>query len=423
MLSATSLFGDDARILQQTDFRLLLFGTLLPVLGTALVSPVLDSLIDPFGVSPATIGWMISIYTAPAIVLIPFAGMLADQYGRKVVLVSSIVLFGLGGTAIAFTTEFYAVLFFRFVQGVGFAGINPIIITSLGDIYTDGEEETAQGLRFMASGFSGAFFPLFAGVLVVFAWQYPFLLYALAFPIAAGVYLWFDEPSDPDASVAIDEDGSASYIRLLLDLSTQRRVLAILIARALMIPAFIGFVTYNSLIVVRLLGGSPVQAGILTAVVYLSFAASASQAGRITMLSESRLYPLIGANLSLSLGFIVVLFAPGTAVATVGIAATGAGFGILGSLYRSIITGLAPESLRAGLVSLSEAGGRVTATLTPLSMGGVIAVASPTIGFAPSLQLAGFLVAVIGGGGAIICLLVANVSAPVPVAGSESTDG
>jgi len=414
-VSATALFGEDASILEETDLQFLLGGTLLPVLGTALVSPVLDSLIDPLGVSPASVGWMISVYTAPAIVLIPVAGMLADRYGRKVVLTSSIVLFGVGGTAIAFTTDFHVVLFFRFLQGVGFAGINPIIITSLGDMYEGGEEETAQGLRFMASGFSGAVFPLFAGVLVVMAWQYPFLLYALAFPIALGVYLWFDEPTTSGTATVIEDDESASYTRLLIDLCRQRRVLTIVIARSLMIPAFIGFVTYNSLIVVRLLGGTPVQAGILTAIAYLSFAASASQAGRITSLFESRLYPLIGSNLSLSLGLSIVLFAPSIGVATVGIIAIGAGFGILGSLYRSIITGFAPQFLRAGLVGLSESGGRITATLTPLVMGGIIGFASPAVGLPAALQLAGLVVAFGGGGVAITCLLIANAASPVSV--------
>lgn len=64
-------------------------------------------------------------------------------------------------------------------------------------------------------------------------------------------------------------------------------------------------------------------------------------------------------------------------------------------------------------MSLSEAGGRLTSTLTPLLMGGVIAFASPIYGFAPALRLAGIVVAVVGGGG-IVCLLVVSRSPPVP---------
>lgn len=413
MVSLTSLFGDDAPVLRETNFQVLLLATLLPVLGTALVSPVLDSLIDPFRVSAAAIGWLISAFTAPAIVMIPLAGALADRYGRKVVLVISILLFGVGGTAIAFTTDFRVALSFRFLQGIGFAGINPIIITSLGDLYSGGKEETAQGIRLLMSGLSGALFPLFAGLLVVLAWQYPFLLYALAFPIALGVFLWFEEPATLNSPRGADSGEAASYTRELLRLSQQRRVLAMVVARALMIPVFIGFITYNSLIVSRLLGGTTVQAGILVAVVYASFAVSASQAGRITSLFASRLSPLVGANACLSLGFTGVLFAPDIVVATLGTAMFGVGFGILGALYRSIITNLAPVALRGGLVSLSEASGRVAATVTPPLMAAGIGFASSRMGFAPALQLVGLVVAIVGGGGGIICILVASGATPV----------
>jgi MFS family permease len=146
----------------------------------------------------------------------------------------------------------------------------------------------------------------------------------------------------------------------------------------------------------------------------LVFAIAGSQAGRITALFESRLYPLVGANICIGLGFVVVLFAPGIAVAAVGIAVAGIGFGLTLSLYRSIITGLAPDDLRAGLVSIAEAWGRLTNTLTPIAMGAVIAAATPRMGFASALQLAGVGVAAVGGVGGILSLLVANAAPPVP---------
>ncbi|MEF8869231.1 MAG: MFS transporter, partial [Haloarculaceae archaeon] len=262
--------------------------------------------------------------------------------------------------------------------------------------------------------------------LVVVAWQYPFLLYAMALPAAAAVYLWFDEPAPPDATDAtgtadgtdgtdtIRTTGAKPYVRTLFRLVRRPRVLSMVLARGLPNVVWIGFVTYNSLITVRLMDGTPAQAGLLVAVGSLVFAIAGSQAGRITALFESRLYPLIGANVCIGIGFVVVLFAPGIAVATGGIAVAGIGFGLTLSLYRSIITGLAPDDLRAGLVSVAEAWGRLTNTLTPIAMGAVIAVATPRIGFASGLRLAGVGVAVVGAVGGILCLLVATGAPPVP---------
>lgn len=420
-----SLFGEDALILRERSFQLLLLSTVLPVLGNALLSPVLESLIEPFGTSAANIGLMIAFFGAPQIAIIPVAGVLADRYNRKRVLVFGLALFGVAGIAMAFTTDFRVVLGLRLLQGAGAAGINPVLITIIGDVYSGAKEATGQGFRFMMSGFSGTVFPLISGLLVVVGWQYPLLMYAMAIPIAAAVYLWLEEPTDFDAPTHDDDSvqEAESYRRALFRLVRRRRVLAMVVARALPVVVYIGFLTYNSLIVVSVLGGTPPQAGLLVAVMSFVFALAASQAGRITALFDSRLFPLVGANVCLSVGFAVVLFAPGLGVATLGIAIVGVGVGVTLSLYRSIITGLAPDDLRAGLVGLAEAVGRIARTATPIAMGGIIAVMTPTVGLASAIQFAGIGAAVVGGGGGIVCLLVANASEPVPTDNTEPIEG
>lgn len=413
MVSLRSLFGEDAGVLRETDFQLLLLANVLAPLGTALLSPALDSLIAPFGVTPADIGLLISVFTAPAIVMIPVAGVLADRLGRKPILLGGIGLFGVAGTAIALTTDFRVALGLRLLQGVAFGGISPIIITSIGDLYGGTKEATAQGMRFTGSGVTTAVFPLVSGVVVAIAWWYPFVLYAIAFPIGLAVLLWFSEPTDVAApSETIADGGSAdSQLRALTRLLRHRRVSAMVVARGLPNMVWIGFITYNSIVVVRLIGGTPAQAGGLVTVASVALAVAASQAGRITALFDSRLYPLIGGNVFLGLGFAVVILAPSLLVAGVGIIVTGLGFGVTLALYRSIITGLAPASLRGSLVSLAEAFGRVTSTITPIAMGFVIAVATPVIGFDLALRSAGLAIALVGGVGGV-GLVVAVSAAP-----------
>jgi len=85
----------------------------------------------------------------------------------------------------------------------------------------------------------------------------------------------------------------------------------------------------------------------------------------------------------------------------------GLGIGVLGAFYRSIITSMAPESLRGGLVSLSEAGGRVFDVATPLAIGAVIGVSGPSHGTVGAIQLAGISTAVVAGGGGLGCVLLA----------------
>lgn len=405
MITLTELFGEEASILRDRNFQLLLLANVFPGLGVALLSPVLDSLIEPLGASPATIGLMISVFSAPSIVAIPVAGVLADKYGRKPILSVSLVAFGVAGAAVGGTTHFQDALVLRTIQGVAFAGLTPILITSIGDIYVGTREATAQGLRFTGTGISQAVFPLISGVLVVAAWQFPFLLYALAVPIAGLVYVAYEEPPVRDEA---SED--RSYRRALFALVRRRRVIALVVARSLGPVVWIAFLTYNSLIVVRLIGGTPGEAGLLVALGSIVFAASSSQAGRTTALFGSRFYPLVVANVALVAGLGLVLFAPSLPVAGVGIVVVGCGFGLAISLYRSIITGLASDDLRAGLVSVSESGSRIVVTLTPVAIGALIATFEPIFGFERAVRLSGLGVATVSAGGGIFCLVIVRTS-------------
>lgn len=404
-----SLFGDDAAILRQRDFQALLLVNTFPVMGTVLLSPILDSLIDPFGTSAGDVGLLISFFSAPAVLMIPLGGLVADRLGRKPVLVSALLVYGVSGTALAFTTEFVVALGLRFVQGMAFGGIAPVIITSIGDIYDGTRETTGQGFRFMESGLSSTVIPLLSGLLVTIGWQVPFSLFALAIVGAAIVFLWFDEPTTEvqRRSVAESETGGiGTQITAVLGLLRNRKVSSMILARGLPMFVWAGFLTYNSIIVVRIQGGTPTEAGIIVAVGSITYATVASQAGRITQVFDSRFAPLTGANACLGIGFAAFLLAPSLPLAGVGISIVGVGFGLTLSLYRSIITGLTSDSRRGGVVSLAEAFGRLIVTVTPIIVGGVITLATPYIGFQRAIQAVGLGLAVLSGVGGILAMVV-----------------
>ncbi|WP_120246525.1 MFS transporter [Halopiger aswanensis] len=412
MVSLSSVVGDDTDLVSERPFQLLLLINVLPPLGTALLSPVLGSLVKPLGASTANIGLLLSTFTAPAIFVIPVAGVVSDRYGRRPVLIFGLLWFGLTGTAIALVSTFEAALMLRFLQGIGFAALTPIIITSLGDLYTGTKEATAQGLRFSGSGLSQTVFPLAAGVLVGMAWQYPFLLYAVAFPIAAIVYVWFEEPIEPTS----DDDSPTDFREQLSDLCTlvaHRRAWSMVVARGSANLAWFGFLTYNSILIVDVLGGTPAQAGLLAALASLTYALAATQAGRIADLFDDRVYPLIASNTSMGVGLALVFLATSLAVAAIGVVLMGIGFGLVLSIYRSIITGLAPSDLRGGLVSLSEGSGRAAATMTPVLMGAAIAVTTSHLGFAVAVRTVGVAIGLLSAGTGIACLLAMSTAAPL----------
>jgi len=448
------LFGDDAGVLDDRDFRLLMLASLMTPLGTALVSPMLDTLTGVYGVDAARVGLMVSALTAPGIVAIPVAGTLADRIGRKPLLVGSLLVFGIAGGALTVVTDFRAVLALRVVQGLGFAGIVPTLITSLGDLYEGTAEATAQGLRIATVGASLVTFPAVAGALVVVDWRWPYYMYVAAIPIAVVLALYFREPTDradadtatadggdrPASGDATDPDTRASdpdttpadsnatpaddrsQRRTLFELATRRSVALVLLARAL--PSFVwfGFFTYNSILVVRLLGGTPGQAGLLVAVASVAFTTSSSQAGRLTDRFGGRFEPLVVGHLAMLVGFALLAVAPSLVVAGVGVVAGGVGFGLTISLYRSLISTLAPERSRGGLVSLGESLARLAATAAPVVMGAAVTTATPLVGFDGAVRATVLAMAVLLSVAGLACLLVARPDEALSTAGPAGVD-
>lgn len=402
-----SVLGPEGDIVWETNFQLILLTSMLSALGLAMLAPMMETLTGPLGASPANIGLIISVYTAPPILLIPLMGVLADKLGRKTVLVPSVFVFGLAGTAIAFTTSFQVALVLRLIQGVAFSGILPILLVVIRDLYDGPRESTAQGIRITAAGTSSSVIPALSGLLVLVAWQLPFLMTAVAIPVSFMIHRWFHVPSVSAESDGDDPSTSRSYLRELLALLRRPRVVAILVGRALPVAVWIAFVTYISLIVVEVLDGSAAQAGLFVSLWSIISAASATQAGRVTAFFDTRFTPLIVANACLGVGFALVLFAPSMVVAAAGTVLAGSGIGISVSLFTSILTNLAPQNLRGGLVSLGESVNRTAQTATPVAVGGVISTTEAALGTAAAIQLAGLGVALVGAGGSIVCLLVA----------------
>jgi len=410
-----SVFGANADVLRDRDFQAMLVANLMAPLGVTLLSPILSALSGPFGVSPVRLGLLISAYTAPPILLIPVVGAVADRYGRKPPMLAGILLFGTAGTAIALTTEFWVAVSLRFLQGVGYAGLTPLIITSLGDIYDGSAEATAQGIRFMSSGVYQSIFPPIAGLLVGIAWQFPFLLYAISFPAAAAVYLWFDEPlpranrQGSDADRGSLTDRVVPKLRALADLLRNPRVAALVVGRMLPMVSWTAFLTYNSVIVVDLLNGTGGDAGVLITVNSVTLAVGGSQAGRITDAFDSRLWPLTAANAGLGGGLALAALAPSVPVAAVGSGMLGLSFGVSLALYRSIVTSLPPATLRGSFVSVAESLSRVGSTATPIGMSAAVTALVPSVGFETAVVWAavgaGALVAV----GGQLCLVVARL--------------
>lgn len=162
----------------------IIFGiTLTAVMGVTSIAPAFPSIANAMDVSAQQIGLLITFFTLPGIFITPILGILADRFGRKIILVPSLLLFGAAGTACAFSVSFEQMLFFRALQGIGSASLGALNLTLIGDLYSGNQRATAMGCNGSVLSVGTAFYPAVGGALAVIGWHYPFFLSLFAIPV------------------------------------------------------------------------------------------------------------------------------------------------------------------------------------------------------------------------------------------------
>ena len=146
------------------------------------------------GLTEGEVIMLITAFTFPGIILSPVMGMLADRFGRKKVIIPSLLLFGIAGTACAFTADYHLLLVFRFANGVGASALGGLNQTIIGDIFSGEERNAALGYNASVLGIGTMIYPALGGALALLGWNYPFLLSLLALPMAAVVMAGLRNP-------------------------------------------------------------------------------------------------------------------------------------------------------------------------------------------------------------------------------------
>ena len=158
--------------------------TLLITTGISSILPLLPLLTENFGV-PLEESWkIISAFTLPGLVCIPFVGIWADRCGRKEVLVPALCLFALGGMCCIFAQSFPQLLVFRALQGTGGAPLGLLYTTIIADTWQGEQRLKAMSYSAVTLGLGTAAGPALGGALAMVDWRLPFLLPLLALPVA-----------------------------------------------------------------------------------------------------------------------------------------------------------------------------------------------------------------------------------------------
>jgi EmrB/QacA subfamily drug resistance transporter len=141
------------------------------IIATAVPSVVVD--LGGFAQFP----WLFSVYLLAQAVSVPIYSKLADQYGRKPLMLVGIGLFLLGSVLCGAAWSMPALIAFRAVQGLGAGAIQPMVMTIVGDLYSLQERGRVQGYLASVWAISSVVGPTLGGVFSEYlTWRWIFLV-------------------------------------------------------------------------------------------------------------------------------------------------------------------------------------------------------------------------------------------------------
>ncbi|PSF34996.1 MFS transporter [Aphanothece hegewaldii CCALA 016] len=191
-----------------TKVTLLLVST-LSVMAAA-IAPCLPAMQEYFNeVSNATL-WIKLVLTLPALFIVIgslIAGILVDYFGRKLLLVTSVALYGLAGTSGFVLNSLFDILIGRAFLGLAVAGIIITSTTLIADYYKGQARGSFLGLQVSFMGFGGVLFLSLSGFLADQNWRYPFLIYFLAW-LLLPLILW--TITEPESTITSNNEENIS---------------------------------------------------------------------------------------------------------------------------------------------------------------------------------------------------------------------
>ncbi|MCF7809521.1 MFS transporter [bacterium] len=120
--------------------------------------------------------WLVSIYLLTSTTSVPLYGQLADNLGRKPILLWGIILFTLASVACTQVTTMNQLIVMRAIQGLGAGAILPMTMTIIGDLFSIEERAKYQGLFSGVWGVSSIVGPALGAVILTW-WHWHGIFY------------------------------------------------------------------------------------------------------------------------------------------------------------------------------------------------------------------------------------------------------
>ena len=354
------------RLFFNKNLQIIFSVTLIAVMEVSILTPVLPKISEALSITADKANLLIVVFTMPGIILSPLLGIAADRFGRKKVLVPTLLLFGVCGTAAGLTKDFSLILILRFFQGAGAACFGALNQTIIGDIFPGRERVDAMGYNASVLSVGTMIYPSIGGAVALLGWYYPFFLAALAFPVALLVIfgLKYDEP--------VKSENLGAYIRESFKLMMNKEILSLYIVT---LAAFI--LLYGILLscfpffIKEKFTANTMFIGLVMSIASIGAIIGSFNLGRLSSIFSPKKL-LLSAFLIYPIAISIAYFMPLIFLFLIPIFMYGFANGITMPNIQTQISILSPAKYRGALMSLNSSVLRIGQTIGPLISGIVI---------------------------------------------------
>lgn len=173
------------------EIKVLVAAAFVIAIGFGLVAPVLPQYAASFDVGVAAASVIVSAFAFMRLVFAPAGGVLIARLGERPVYLIGLLIVAASTGASAFAQGYWQLLVFRGLGGIGstmFTVSAMGLIVRLAPVEIRGRVSSSYASAFLIGGISG---PILGSLMAGFGYRVPFLVYAVALLIAAGVVAVF----------------------------------------------------------------------------------------------------------------------------------------------------------------------------------------------------------------------------------------
>src|SRR5216110_406913 len=204
---------------------LVIFTTVfIDLVGFGIVIPVLPFYAEgtKFGATPSQVGLLFASYSVMQLIFSPVLGRLSDKYGRRPVLLFSLLGTAAGFLVLGMAGALWMLFVGRIIDGISGGNISTAQ-AYIADVTTEENRAKGMGLIGAAFGLGFVFGPAIGGILSRWGVEVPFLFAAgLCFANTILLYFRLPETVTPDHPARVSAAGGRGFSQLIQSLRNPR---------------------------------------------------------------------------------------------------------------------------------------------------------------------------------------------------------